>query len=330
MRHINAAWLTAAAVLVATAGWTIADDKAETSAEKKAEEQNSAEEQKSSGDLFNRLDKNGDGTISADELPGGQSRFFERLVKSGDKNDDSKLTREEFQSAIQRDERPSGDAPQFGRLLGGGDGFDPKRVFERLDANKDGKLTKDELPEPLRDRLGRVFDRLGKEELTSEEFAQLGRGLREGGGGPEAGGLQVFQRMDKNGDGKLTLDELPEPARDIFEPLWQAAGKEADQGLSPEEFGRLLAERFGRGGRDGERGERPGDAGRARRPDGPPDRPVPPPADRNKVAKPAQTHTPDQWKEAFEQRKKLHGSGYAIIEEIEDPSKKTGIKAIGK
>jgi citrate synthase len=54
--------------------------------------------------------------------------------------------------------------------------------------------------------------------------------------------------------------------------------------------------------------------------DGPADRPVPPLADRDKIAKPAQTFTPGEWKKAFEERKKLHGSGYAIVEEIEDPS----------
>ena len=64
--------------------------------------------------------------------------------------------------------------------------------------------------------------------------------------------------------------------------------------------------------------------------DGPDDRPVPPLADRDKVARPAKTHTPDEWKAAFEKRKKLHGSGFAIVEEIHDPSKKTGIKTLGK
>ena len=64
--------------------------------------------------------------------------------------------------------------------------------------------------------------------------------------------------------------------------------------------------------------------------DGPDDRPVPPLADRDKVAKPAKTRTPDEWKVAFEERKKLHGSGFAIVEEIHDPSKKTGIKTLGK
>ena len=64
--------------------------------------------------------------------------------------------------------------------------------------------------------------------------------------------------------------------------------------------------------------------------DGPEDRPVPPLKDRDQVAKPAKTTSPDEWKKAFEARKQLPGSGYSIIEEIHDPSKKTGIKSVGK
>jgi hypothetical protein len=64
--------------------------------------------------------------------------------------------------------------------------------------------------------------------------------------------------------------------------------------------------------------------------DGPEDRPVPTLEERAKNATSAQTHTPDEWKKAFEERKKIYGSGYSIIEEIEDPSKKTGIKKVGK
>ncbi|MBN1555501.1 MAG: hypothetical protein JXA11_12205 [Phycisphaerae bacterium] len=64
--------------------------------------------------------------------------------------------------------------------------------------------------------------------------------------------------------------------------------------------------------------------------DGPEDRPVPPIAERDKYAEPAQTFTPAEWKKAFEERRKLYGTGYRIIEEIEDPSKKTGVKSVGR
>lgn len=64
--------------------------------------------------------------------------------------------------------------------------------------------------------------------------------------------------------------------------------------------------------------------------DGPADRPVPPLSERAKIAEPAQAKTVVEWRRAFEERKRLHGSGCAIVEEIEDPSKKTGIKKVGR
>ena len=57
--------------------------------------------------------------------------------------------------------------------------------------------------------------------------------------------------------------------------------------------------------------------------DGPEDRAVPPLEERDKYAKPAQTFTLEEWRKAFDERKQLHGSGFAIEEEVKDPSKKT-------
>ena len=64
--------------------------------------------------------------------------------------------------------------------------------------------------------------------------------------------------------------------------------------------------------------------------DGPADRPVPSLADREKVAKPAICRTPEEWQARFEKMKKVRGSGFSIVEEIEDPSQKSGIKKVGK
>jgi citrate synthase len=104
-----------------------------------------------------------------------------------------------------------------------------------------------------------------------------------------------------------------------------------DLGFSPEATWAIIAitRSFGAGAHYIEEVEREGytSLGQELTPkelyDGPEDRPVPPLDDREKIAKPAQTFTPEEWKEAFEERKKLHGSGFAIIEEVEDPSEKT-------
>jgi citrate synthase len=60
--------------------------------------------------------------------------------------------------------------------------------------------------------------------------------------------------------------------------------------------------------------------------DGPEDRPVPPLADREKSTVPAQVHSFEEWSEALEKRKELSGSGFSIVEDIEDPTKKTRSK----
>lgn len=53
--------------------------------------------------------------------------------------------------------------------------------------------------------------------------------------------------------------------------------------------------------------------------EGPPDRPVPPLSERPETG--GQTHNLNDWKKAFEERKKLRGSGFAIVEPIQDPRK---------
>ncbi len=170
------------------------------------------------GALFQRLDKNGDGKLTAGEIPQDQIRFFERLVRRGDKNADGELTREEFEQANKPDERPN--VPLGGGGAGERGPGDARQRFEMLDRNKDGKVTLDEVPEQFRDRIKPIFDRAGKQELTFEEFSRL-----TGGGPPQDPG-EMFARLDANGDGKLTVDEVPERVRPMLEGMLRRVGKE--------------------------------------------------------------------------------------------------------
>ncbi len=56
--------------------------------------------------------------------------------------------------------------------------------------------------------------------------------------------------------------------------------------------------------------------------DGPEDRPVPTLEERKKVAKAMEAQTPEEWKQTFLERQKIKGSGWAIVEEIDDPKRK--------
>lgn len=60
--------------------------------------------------------------------------------------------------------------------------------------------------------------------------------------------------------------------------------------------------------------------------DGPQDRPVPSLEDRHKEAKPGQAKTLEGWRKAFDERARLRGSGWAIVEEIADPRKLVRVK----
>ena len=56
--------------------------------------------------------------------------------------------------------------------------------------------------------------------------------------------------------------------------------------------------------------------------DGPADRPAPTLEERKSVAKAMEAQTPAEWKQTFLEQQKIKGSGWAIVEEIDDPKRK--------
>ena len=170
-------------------------------------------------------------------------------------NADSKLGTDQID-----DDRPaarSADSREQNRNRRTGNrGFDPKQLFDRLDRNQDGKLSLDEMPEPMWPRMKPLFERLGKEVLNQEEFAramasrfgpprgrgrpQAGRrtegnrerGDRERGERPDdrdgdrtrgerrPGGMgspAFFRLLDENHDGQLNKKELSKAAEKLLE-----------------------------------------------------------------------------------------------------------------
>ena len=96
-------------------------------------------------DLFSKLDANKDGFVTPDEVQEGQKALYERMLRTSDKDGDKKLSQDEFQAGLKPDEGPR--PPLAGGQFPGprGDKGNPRELFNRFDANKDGKLTKEEI-----------------------------------------------------------------------------------------------------------------------------------------------------------------------------------------
>jgi Ca2+-binding EF-hand superfamily protein len=160
--------------------------------------------------LFEKLDKNTDGKIAADEVEGDAKTIFERLLRTGDTDKDGALSKEEFAAAMKQ--RPKADAERSGVAA--------EAIFTRADANGDGKISREEAPE----RLAQGFDRIDANSdgfIDKGEFKTMTQRMAERAGAagaarPEqAVGVMVLKALDADGNGELSASEIADAAKTL-------------------------------------------------------------------------------------------------------------------
>jgi Ca2+-binding EF-hand superfamily protein len=184
-----------------------------------------------SGAFFEKADQNGDGKITSDEA----GEKWDRLSKA-DKDGDGGVSRQEMASMM--------------GAVGAG------AMFEKADANADGKISEAEAGERW-ERLGKA-DKDGDGFVNREEFAAAVRGMAGAGGAEGRPDPREFlAKVDKDGNGAFTEDEVP---AELWEKISKADAN-SDGKITPEEIQKARAAAGG---------EAPGAGGAGQTPKRPP------------------------------------------------------------
>ncbi|NOY43078.1 MAG: hypothetical protein GXP26_14745 [Planctomycetes bacterium] len=222
--------------------------------------------------LLAEMDTNGDQRIVADEVPDRHLALFEQIEERLGGEKDGRLERRELVQAAPRlckmaekytrqqgidveaelarlpKERKEAlqrmdKSPRPFEMLS--DPKEAERMFARLDADGNGQIVSEEIPEPL----AQLFDHLleqgdgnGDKQLSKKELLAVSRRMA-GGKGKRPGSANVgkevakmLKRFDRNGDQQLSPKEAPQRMATHFDRI-DANG---DGSLDRQELGRVV------------------------------------------------------------------------------------------
>ncbi len=154
---------------------------------------------------------------------------------------DSKAKDQDRQQARNRNGQ-SGKMNRRGRQAG----WNPNVIFQRLDKNQDGQLSTDELPSRFQNRLiGLDRDQNGAISLNelitgmrnkaqagaaaNKNKADSGNAKRARSMGSPQNVAAVFKRMDRNGDGVISKDEMPQRMQTRFAKMDKNGNDQLDK-----------------------------------------------------------------------------------------------------
>lgn len=147
----------------------------------------------SPGMMFERMDRNHDGSVSEDEAPPFMKEHWARILEKADKNKDKKLDKAEMAEAGKQ---------MIERMRGGPFGqSDPAVFFKHVDKNQDGFITEDEAPPPMKDRWAQILEKADKNKDKKLDKAELAESAK-----------QMIQRMRGGPAGQSGKPAAPRPS----------------------------------------------------------------------------------------------------------------------
>lgn len=147
--------------------------------------------------LFTELDSDGDGNVTADEVPEPLAERFTGLLSRADTNQDKQLSEQEFRAFSERiaqlaaKRHPKAETRR--RV---------NELLERFDENGDGLLSQSECPPRLADRFAKV-DRNGDDVLDRQELsraAEIIATLRNSAGFRPTSASSLGESTNKNSE----------------------------------------------------------------------------------------------------------------------------------
>jgi Ca2+-binding EF-hand superfamily protein len=198
------------------------------------------------GDLFRRLDRNGDGKVEIDEVPEPRRERFREAMKQADANSDGAIDKDEFAKVQQQlfgqagagrpnpGSRPAG--PPNGPMPSEGPAGRLPLLFGVLDTDGDRRLSASEI-----EHAAEALKKLDKDGDGFVDLAELFPQRPPAGapGGNLEAMLQRWKAADTDGDGKLSEEEAPQGLKQNFKRLDANSDGQLDEQELRQMFSRM-------------------------------------------------------------------------------------------